>query len=68
MINFQSITADDIERIALLVLEGLDTSDDIAEIIGMYLESTPSFETLSPDDVENPIITIVSKGDSIRQQ
>ena len=70
MIKNQPISNDDIKRISQFVIEDIQTQDehDIPELIGMYLENISGVETLSPEAVENLIITIESKVDSIRQQ
>ena len=65
----ETISAYDIERIALFVIEDVQASEDfdIAELVGMYLENVPGLESTSQDEIENLIITIVSKVNEIQQ-
>jgi len=64
----ETISAYDIERIALFVIEDIQSSDSgIPELIGMYLENIPGLESLSEDEIEHLIITIESKVNEIQQ-
>ncbi len=64
----ETISAYDIERIALFVIEDIQTSDsDISELIGTYLENTAGCEPLSDNEIEHLIITIESKVHEIQQ-
>jgi hypothetical protein len=64
----ETISAYDIERIALFVIEDTQSpDDDIPELIGMYLENTAGCESLSQDEIEHLIITIESKVNEIQQ-
>jgi hypothetical protein len=55
----ETISPYDIERIALFVIEDIQSKDsDIPELIGMYLENTAGCESLSEDEIEHLIITI----------
>jgi hypothetical protein len=67
MIKNQTISAYDIERIALSVSDDLQPSEDILELIGMYLENISGCESLSEDEIEHLIITIKSKVGVIQQ-
>ena len=67
MIN-ETISAYNIERIALFVIEDFQTPEsDIPELIGMYLENTAGCESLCEQEIEHLIITIESKVDEIQQ-
>ena len=64
----ETISAYDIERTALFVIEDIqDSDDDIPELIGVYLENTAGCESLSDCEIEHLIITIESKVDEIQQ-
>ena len=64
----ETISAYDIERIALFVIEDIQSSDSgIPELIGMYLENTSGSENFSEDEIEHLIITIESKVNEIQQ-
>jgi hypothetical protein len=66
MIKNQSISSDDIERIALAVIEDIQF-EDVIELIWMYIENYLGVELLSDSAVEQLIITTESKVDSIQQ-
>jgi hypothetical protein len=63
----ETISAYDIERIALSVSDDLQPGDDTLELIGMYLENIAGCESLSEDEIEHLIITIESKVGVIQQ-
>ena len=63
----ETISAYDIERIALFVTEDIQPDDDIPELIGLYLENIPGCESLSADEIEHLVITIESKVNQIQQ-
>jgi hypothetical protein len=63
----ETISAYDIERIALYVSDDLQPGDDTLELIGMYLENTAGCESLSPAEIEHLIITIELKVDELQQ-
>jgi hypothetical protein len=62
----QSISSDDVERIALAVIEDIQFKD-VVELIWMYIENYSGVELLSDSAVEQLIITTESKVDSIQQ-
>jgi hypothetical protein len=66
MIKNQSISSDDIERIALAVIENIQF-EDVIELIWMCIENYSGVELLPDSEVEQLIITIESKVDSIKQ-
>jgi hypothetical protein len=66
MIKNQSISSDDVERIALAIIEDIQF-EDVIELILMYIENYSGVELLPDSEVEQLIITIESKVDSIQQ-
>ena len=66
----ENISLYDIERMALFVIEDIQTSEDefdTNELTGMYLENIPGCESLPEDEIEHLIITIESKVNEIQQ-
>ena len=67
MIKIQTISAYDIERIALFVVGEFQPDTDVNELIGRYLENIPGLESLSEKEIQHLIIIIESEVGKIKQ-